>query len=65
MELSRRLTPGIASDSGRAWALRSPLTVMTVETPLMMKVMTVALLPGRFPAPGRRAIRESLTRLSH
>jgi len=37
---------------------------MTVETPLMMKVMTVALIPGPSPANGRREIRDSLTRLS-
>ncbi|EXI73921.1 MAG: hypothetical protein AW07_02059 [Candidatus Accumulibacter sp. SK-11] len=41
------------------------LTVMTVGTPLMMKVMTVSLIPGPSPALGRREIRESLTRLSH
>ena len=41
------------------------LTVMTVETPLMMKVMTVALIPGPSPAHGRREVRESQTRLSH
>jgi len=40
------------------------LTVMTVEKPLMMKVMTASLMPGPSPAPGRREIRESLTRLS-
>jgi len=39
-------------------------TVMTVEIPRMMKVMTVALIPGPSPARGRREIRESLTRLS-
>jgi len=41
------------------------LTVMTVETPVMMKVMTVPLIPDPSPACGRREIRESLTRLSH
>ncbi|EXI91487.1 MAG: hypothetical protein AW12_01258 [Candidatus Accumulibacter sp. BA-94] len=41
------------------------LTVMTVEIPRMVKVMTVSLFPGPSPARGRREIRESLTRLSH
>jgi len=40
-------------------------TVMTFDTALMMKVMTVSLILGPSPAHGRREIRESLTRLSH
>ena len=45
--------------------LNAALTVMTVEIPRMMKVMTVSLIPDPSPARGRREIRESLTRLSH
>ncbi|EXI73198.1 MAG: hypothetical protein AW07_02812 [Candidatus Accumulibacter sp. SK-11] len=32
---------------------------------MMMKGMTVPLIPDPYPACGRREIRESLTRLSH
>ena len=53
------------SDLGEARRLIPQLTVMTVEIPRMMKVMTVSLIPGPSPALGRREIRESLTRLSH
>ena len=38
---------------------------MTVETTLMMKVMTVSEIPGPSPAPGSREILEAQTRLSH
>ncbi|EXI73884.1 MAG: hypothetical protein AW07_02020 [Candidatus Accumulibacter sp. SK-11] len=40
-------------------------TVMTFATPVMMKVMTVSLVPCPSPAHERREIRESQTRLSH
>jgi hypothetical protein len=41
------------------------LTVMTIETPQIMKVMTVSPLPRPFSRERRREIRESLARLSH
>ncbi|HCN67668.1 MAG TPA: hypothetical protein DIT03_05220 [Candidatus Accumulibacter sp.] len=58
------LRAGLADERAEQ-AEKHPLTVMTVETPVMMKVMTVALIPDPSPACGRREIRESLTRLSH
>jgi len=39
--------------------------VMTVETPLMMKAMTVSRIAGSSPLAGRREIRESRMRLPH
>jgi len=40
-------------------------TAITVETTVMMKVITVPLILDPSPACGRREIRESLPRLSH
>jgi len=37
---------------------------MTAETNLMINVITVSLIAEPSPAHGKRAIRESLTRLS-
>jgi len=42
------------------------LTIMAVETPLIMKAMTVSpLFPRPFSRKGRREFHESLARLSH
>jgi hypothetical protein len=38
---------------------------MTIETPKIIKVMTVSLFPRPFSREGRREFRESLARLSH
>jgi len=39
-------------------------TAITVETPLIMKVMAVSLIPDLSPAHGKREIREWQTQLS-
>ncbi|EXI72558.1 MAG: hypothetical protein AW07_03160 [Candidatus Accumulibacter sp. SK-11] len=38
---------------------------MTVDTPPMVKAMTVSRITGPSPALGRRAVHESQARLSH
>ncbi|RDE52371.1 MAG: hypothetical protein DVS81_00990 [Candidatus Accumulibacter meliphilus] len=59
-----RLTATASAALGQQKGQSVVLTVMTVETPRMMKVMTVALFPRPFSRRGRRAVRESLARLS-
>ncbi|EXI69499.1 MAG: hypothetical protein AW07_04242 [Candidatus Accumulibacter sp. SK-11] len=62
---SRAAGGSIRQTVGRRPPGVAPLTAMTVATPPIMKATTVSLIPGPSPAHGKRAILESLTRLSH